>query len=140
MTPTVVQSESVSFMITAVLIRFIEIILRPIKLRSNPTWVIVGLAILIRECFSTIMLLGNFLLAVLFVKLMLEPCSSLNPTWVATGFELAKGGFRGNKSFFLWMLAHPWSIFKKSFTKCKFDKIDIIQYLLYIIRVINCRY
>ena len=35
------------------------------------------------------MLLGNFLLAALFVKLMLEPCNSLNPTWVATGFELA---------------------------------------------------
>ena len=35
------------------------------------------------------MLLGNFLLAALFVKLMLEPCSSLNATLVATGFELA---------------------------------------------------
>ena len=38
------------------------------------------------------------------------------------------------------MLAPPWSIFKKSFTKCKFDKIDIIQYVLYIIRAIHCRY
>ena len=34
----------------------------------------------------------------------------------------------------------PMSIFKKSFTKCKFDKIDIIQYVLYIIGVINCKY
>ena len=31
-------------------------------------------------------------------------------------------------------------LFKKSFTKCKFDKIDIIQYVLYIIRAIHCRY
>ena len=38
------------------------------------------------------------------------------------------------------MLPHPWSMFKKSFTKCKFDKIDIIQYVLYIIRAIHCRY
>ena len=54
--------------------------------------------------------------------------------------NLAKGGFRGNKSLILWMLAPPWPIFKKSFTKWKFDKIDILQCVLYIIRVINCRY
>ena len=41
--------------------------------------------------------------------------------------------------FSLWMLPRPWSMFKKSFTKCKFDKIDLIQYVLYIIRVIHCR-
>ena len=45
-----------------------------------------------------------------------------------------------DSSFYECSLPHPWSMFKKSFTKCKFDKIDIIQYVLYIIRVINCKY
>ena len=47
--------------------------------------------------------------------------------------------FAGKRFFSLWMLPRPWSMFKKSFTKCKFDKIDLIQYVLYIIRVIHCR-
>ena len=34
------------------------------------------------------------------------------------------------------MLAPPESINKKSFTKCKFEKNNIIQYVLYIIRII----
>ena len=51
-----------------------------------------------------------------------------------------KVSFTGKRSFSLWMLPHPWSMFKKSFTKCMFDKIDIIQHLLYIISIIYCRY
>ena len=39
------------------------------------------------------------------------------------------------------MLTPPWSTFKKSFTKCQFDKIDIFQYVLYIHKQgNNCRW
>ena len=54
--------------------------------------------------------------------------------------NITKGRFTEKRFFFLWMLPHPWSMFKKSITKCKFDKIDIIQYVLYLIRAIPCRY
>ena len=41
-----------------------------------------------------------------------------------------------NPSFYECSLVH----LKKFLTKCKFDKIDIIQHALYTIRIINCQY
>ena len=62
----------------------------PISERSKLIWVITGFEIRSLECFSTIMFLGNALFADWLLRLICDPCTSLNPRkffWEEEEFE-----------------------------------------------------
>ena len=86
MTPMVVQSQLVSFNTIACLNLDKGINFLPSKLKSNWTWVTVGLAIRILVCFSIIILSGSFLTLLGLLRLTSEPWMAFQPS-LAAGFD-----------------------------------------------------
>ena len=89
---------------------------------------------LLRTCGSSAYQ-GHYVLAVGF-DIPKRKIYYRNPTLRDRGmyflvrYQSIKACIRVANLSILWMISPPWSIFKKSFKKCKFQKLNIIQYAL----------